>query len=140
IIMNFRRKFLSLSLSTVLTAGLFSGGMSVSAQDDGITRGDFANAVVSELQLTTSNQGDNLPTDMESDSPYANSVLALKEKKVIIGYPDGTFKPEQSISKDEAIIVLSKVLGIPLEQAEQIFQKEYDLAFSGTTITADDAT
>ncbi|RKD24344.1 hypothetical protein BEP19_08080 [Ammoniphilus oxalaticus] len=137
--MNFRKGFLALSLSTVMVTGLFAGGVNASAQDTGITRGEFAKAVVKQLDLSATNQNITLLSDVTTDSPYAESVGILQQRKVIVGYPDGTFQPNKPISKQEAYIILSKTLGISINQAEQIFNKEYGIQFKNKTLTDDEA-
>ena len=39
-------------------------------------------------------------------------IKEMSEKGIINGYPDGTFKPENGISKIEAMLLISRVLGI----------------------------
>lgn len=47
------------------------------------------------------NTGDTVFNDVDSSSPYFNALKMLKEGNVISGYPDGTFKPGNTINRAE---------------------------------------
>lgn len=40
----------------------------------------------------------------------ANSINSAAAKGIIVGYPDGTFRPDQEISRAEAVAILQKIL------------------------------
>jgi len=50
-------------------------------------------------------------TDISSDATYANAVYELSSKEVINGYTDGTFKPENTLTRAEAAKMLCTLLG-----------------------------
>lgn len=54
-------------------------------------------------------------TDVPSTHPNYEAIMGLKEKGIIGGYPDGTFKPEQVVNRVEAlkIILLGSDIAVP---------------------------
>ncbi|MEL3960843.1 S-layer homology domain-containing protein [Lysinibacillus endophyticus] len=51
-------------------------------------------------------------SDVSNDQPYASAVSQLTERKIIGGYPDGTFKPEASITRGQAAAIIAKLLNL----------------------------
>ena len=54
-------------------------------------------------------------TDVPASHPNNAAIMALKERGIIAGYPDGTFKPDQAVNRVEAlkIILLGSNIGVP---------------------------
>lgn len=48
-------------------------------------------------------------SDVGLDNPYYEEILFLKEKGIISGYPDGTFKPNQVVNRAES---LKMIMGV----------------------------
>ncbi len=48
-----------------------------------------------------------------------SEITQMVEKKMILGYPDGTFKPERMVSKLDTLILASRVLGVDREENKQ---------------------
>lgn len=44
--------------------------------------------------------------DVPEDTPLAEAVNALKERGIVSGYPDGTFKPDRTVNRAEAIKII----------------------------------
>ncbi|SFT21931.1 S-layer homology domain-containing protein [Paenibacillus sp. BC26] len=57
--------------------------------------------------------------DVPSTSPYGNSIKGLASKTVINGYPDGTFKPDNQVTRAEFAVMLTKSLGISAAKSAQ---------------------
>jgi len=53
----------------------------------------------------------NVFTDVQSDKWYAKYLQAAKDKKIISGYDDGSFKPEQNINLVEVLKIYFETLG-----------------------------
>lgn len=51
-------------------------------------------------------------SDLDSTNPHYTGVMKLTERGVISGYPDGTFKPYQSISRAHAAKIIAQALGL----------------------------
>ncbi len=47
--------------------------------------------------------GDELFTDLSSANEYFIAIMDLAEKGVVAGYPDGTFRPENTVTRVEAL-------------------------------------
>ena len=66
-------------------------------------------------------------SDLPEDHYAHNAVMFLKSKNIISGYEDGTFKPEKSVNRAEAL----KMIVAPLITDEQLAQaKEANTVFS----------
>lgn len=52
---------------------------------------------------------------------YAKYVCYALEKKWVLGYPDGTFRPEQTVTRAEAIKMLITTQGIPVSDSARQF-------------------
>jgi uncharacterized repeat protein (TIGR02543 family) len=80
-----------------------------------ITRAEFA-VIASRLSSAESTGKSNF-ADV-SDSHWAAVEVALIENLGwVSGYPDGTFRPEDSITRAEAITMLNRILGRKLDDA-----------------------
>ena len=60
-------------------------------------------------------------TDVPRSSRYFAAVEALCEKGILSGYTDGTFKPENSITRTEAAAVTVRAAGLDQSTASSIF-------------------
>lgn len=59
-------------------------------------------------------------SDMTADHKYASAVSYLKDKKVIAGYPDGSFKPEQHLNRAELTKIV--ITGQNIEPDASVYQ------------------
>lgn len=73
------------------------------------------------LQVTLQRKGNSVYTvvqnqvsfnDLENNSSYKDSILALAKRMVINGYPDTSFKPGASVTRAEFASMLNRALGI----------------------------
>jgi hypothetical protein len=61
--------------------------------------------------------------DLDTGSPYKDSILALANRNVINGYSDGSFKAESVVTRAEFAAMLNRALGIlPELQASKSFK------------------
>lgn len=51
-------------------------------------------------------------SDIPADYMYAKEVKFLVDNKYVTGYGDGTFKPNQTLSRAHAAVIISRVLGL----------------------------
>lgn len=49
--------------------------------------------------------------DVSSENPHYQSILELQSRGIIQGYPDGTFRPEQTINRVEFLKILVETKG-----------------------------
>ena len=75
------------------------------------TREDIA--VILARTVGADGEGELTFKDSEQVSKYAhNAIVALSQKGVISGYPDGSFKPKNSMTRAEAAVVIYNLLNI----------------------------
>ncbi|MEW9671473.1 DUF6612 family protein [Ammoniphilus sp. 3BR4] len=133
-----KRGLLALSLSATLLAGSLIGYGNASAQTvegNQVKRGDFLKNIVDQLQLPLQDKNLALPQDVSADSPYADTIRIMKERKVIYGYGDGTVRLANALKPNEAYIILSKILGLNIE----VLKNEYGITFDQDKVTEEQA-
>jgi len=86
-----------------------------------VSRAEFIKITVDALTKTTSKlnvfgSSQNIPdtasakfTDVPKDAWYLSQLNFALENKLISGYPDGTFKPTNSITRIEAVTILARI-------------------------------
>ncbi|MGE5372490.1 MAG: Ig-like domain-containing protein [Solirubrobacterales bacterium] len=79
--------------------------------DRDITRAEFAVITVQVLGLNS--PGKSVPyTDVNRSAWYYDAVRMAGQYGLISGYADGTFKPDQKINRQEAMIILGKAMAL----------------------------
>lgn len=73
-----------------------------------VTRGEFASYLAKILQLPASSES--TFTDVYSTNPFAKDILSAAEVGIITGYPDGSFKPNNIITRQHMAVMISRVL------------------------------
>ncbi|MBE1555599.1 S-layer homology domain-containing protein [Sporosarcina limicola] len=76
-----------------------------------------ANDHVEAAKVDKSTSHEGIFKDVSSESPYFEIINEMHNLGYISGYPDGTFKPEENISRKHVAALLSRVL--PLEPVRQ---------------------
>ncbi|WP_342508604.1 S-layer homology domain-containing protein [Sporosarcina sp. FSL K6-2383] len=61
---------------------------------------------------------DKVLNDVRLGSYYYESVLSLSERGIISGFNDGTFKPNQAVTRGQAAKILAHVLELDMENVE----------------------
>ncbi|GIP28540.1 hypothetical protein J23TS9_36700 [Paenibacillus sp. J23TS9] len=74
-----------------------------------ITRGEFASAMVRALGIADNGKNSSY-TDMSPANPYTGAVTQAKEFGLITGYEDGTFRPDNTITREEAMVLLNRAM------------------------------
>lgn len=78
--------------------------------DANITRADFC-VIIAKAAGFTGGDGTTEFSDVDSGKYYAPYVAYAAEQGIVQGYGDGLFKPEASISRQEMMVVIAKLLG-----------------------------
>ena len=73
-----------------------------------ITRGDVA--VILQRAFEYPNVSDKYYSDVTEGNYYDEAINAMAAQNISNGYPDGTFKPDQNISRVEFSVLLSKAM------------------------------
>ncbi|WP_258358540.1 S-layer homology domain-containing protein [Moorella sulfitireducens] len=79
------------------------------AGDSILTRGVFAALLAQAAGMQVKEN----PADTQGDAWYGPAVMALKEKGIIRGYPDGSLHTDRPVTLLEAAVMASRVLGLP---------------------------
>ncbi|WIV20581.1 Ig-like domain-containing protein [Paenibacillus polygoni] len=74
-----------------------------------ITRAEFAAIIVRALGLKAENSSSSF-TDVSAPSWYAGSIQTAYNYKLINGFKDGTFRPIDKITREQAMVILSKAM------------------------------
>ena len=93
---------------------------------ENITRGDFGVALARQMKLSPASE--KYFIDLEDSSEKSMLLHQLGEEKIINGYPEKHFNPEQSLTQAEMITIMVRALGIR-ENTEKINLDNYQ-AFS----------
>ena len=89
-----------------------------------ITRAELLTIVVKMKNLNTINYKGSFK-DVSKDNPYADIIQTAYENKIIKGYGDGTFRPDNEISRAEMSVMLTS-----LAKGEDISDDEIDTLLS----------
>lgn len=60
-------------------------------------------------QNTSSNFSNQSFSDLNSSNPYYSSIMTMIELNLIKGYSDGTFKPEEKVTRGHLAAIISKI-------------------------------
>lgn len=78
-----------------------------------ITRADFAEYIVRALGLYREGSGnENKFTDVSASGDRTLTILIANEYGIITGYTDGTFKPDQKITREEAMVMYQRAMKV----------------------------
>lgn len=56
--------------------------------------------------------------DVNANAHYYDAVASLQERGIIQGYPDGTFKPTNKVTRGQAAKIIANVVGLDTEQVK----------------------
>lgn len=62
-------------------------------------------------------------SDIGTDFWAKDAIMEMSDKNIVVGYIDGSFKPEKEIKKVEALILLSRITGVNSEENKDIADK-----------------
>ncbi|MDO4845292.1 MAG: S-layer homology domain-containing protein [Oscillospiraceae bacterium] len=79
--------------------------------DNRITRGEVAQIVVNILKLVAKSTTSPF-TDMASGAWYFDPVLACYDSGIIIGFPDKTVRANSPITREQAILIVSRITNL----------------------------
>lgn len=89
--------------------GYISGNNGKFNPDDGIIRAEFVSILVRILELESVADTNILFSDVKPTDWFANDVALAANNGIIAGYPDGTFKPNDPINRQEICWILSSI-------------------------------
>ncbi|WP_454190377.1 Ig-like domain-containing protein [Paenibacillus sp. Marseille-Q7038] len=74
-----------------------------------VTRAEFAAIIVRALGLKVEKSSSSF-ADVSASSWYAGSIQTAYDYKLINGFKDGTFRPADKITREQAMVILSKAM------------------------------
>lgn len=84
--------------------------------DKAVTRAEFAALIVRALGLQASASGTAAFSDVDSSKWYAENIAAAFEEGIISGRSNGTFAPEDMVTREEMAIMIVKAYGVKTKQ------------------------
>ncbi|MFH0776207.1 MAG: S-layer homology domain-containing protein [Patescibacteria group bacterium] len=76
---------------------------------------------VSDQATNDQSPTESIFTDVDSTNKYTKAIKYLKENAIVGGYPDGTFQPDKTVSRVEALKMILLGLGIATEEGKLNF-------------------
>lgn len=74
--------------------------------------------LIFSLALPQQIHAEKLFNDEPNDTEKRNAIYSLVEKGVITGYPDGTFRPNQSITRAQVAVMINRAVKLnPIREA-----------------------
>ena len=96
------------STETLKALGVMNGYDGYSKPDDIITRGEFA-ALVTRAFGLADNPGAQVFKDVSKDNIFFNNINAAHDAGLIDGFPDKTFRPANMVTREEIMLMLSRL-------------------------------
>ncbi len=105
--------------------GIINGrGDGIFAPEEDVTRGDFAVMLTNMLGVKNMPSVENNPfADVNENKYYSDAIAYCYREGYIGGYPDGTFKPEQSITRQEAAKIMAEAMELT-EVSDELFNDD----------------
>ncbi len=92
-----------------------------------IIRGDFAVIISRVLSNSEESALENVFSDLNTDAYYANAVLQLNKKGIMLG-SDGMVRPNDNITREEAFVMLSRAYDIDGSSDKINFEDENEVS------------
>lgn len=110
-------------VNTLASLGILSGvGDGQFDPERSITRAEFT--VIAMKFANTSGGGVNIFSDVNEDDWFYSAVVDSTQYGWINGYPDGTFRPEATISRAEVTVIVNHMLGRAADRPYVIAHEE----------------
>ena len=117
------------------TANNMGSRMIVAGTDEGlfhpdaaITRAEFATILVRALGLRPE-QGTGIFTDVKETDWYSGAIHTAHAYGLLNGYTDGSFRPNEKITREQAMVIIARAMGItglkgklPAQSADVVLQ------------------
>lgn len=81
-------------------------------ESENLTRGQMAKFIVNAFQIpqTKSVEEDSRFPDVEADHTFFSYIHSLKKADIVSGYPDGNFKPDESVTRGQMLKFLANAI------------------------------
>ncbi|MGO4890249.1 S-layer homology domain-containing protein [Anaerobacillus sp. MEB173] len=103
------------------TAGIISGYEQSLFEPNGLlTRAQVASMIAKALDLDTS-ENTSIYKDVQSDNWAAGAVYAVYKAGILTGYEDGTFKPSETLNREQVAVLLARAFRLQLPEDGQAY-------------------
>ncbi|PRR72841.1 S-layer homology domain-containing protein [Moorella stamsii] len=111
------------TIETLAGAGIVAGVDSSHFEPGrAVTRAEFASLLVKALGLEAKEGTKNPFKDVKGDAWYAGAVTAAAGNGLVKGYEDGTFRPENLITREELVAMLVRAMNLPASEEKLTFK------------------
>ncbi|MNW50119.1 Endo-1,4-beta-xylanase A precursor [compost metagenome] len=86
-------------------------GLGIYSPDQDVTRAELAAIIVRGLGLRLE-QGESNFTDVKATDWYSSAIQTAYEYGFINGFQDGTFRPNDRITREQAMLIVSKAMDV----------------------------
>ncbi|WP_158301928.1 X2-like carbohydrate binding domain-containing protein [Paenibacillus mesophilus] len=87
--------------------------------DQNMTRAEFAAVIVRGLGLKAESAATSPFKDVKSSDWFSGAVQTAYANGLIGGFEDGTFRPQESITREQAMVIIAKAMKITQLQSKQ---------------------
>lgn len=118
------------AIMKMYNAGYIAGYKDGTFRPDGsITRAELVRIVNQTLQFSDPDEGaENAYSDVYENEWYYNDLLIAQERDYVEGFPDGTFKPNDNITRQQFCTIVSRLFGF---EAPQIIETKVEDEITG---------
>lgn len=95
------------AVKTLASRGFLESGAAFRPNDP-MTRSEFVEMISRLVPYTTTGTGF---SDVSADNPYYTAIMTAAAQGWIGGFGDGTFRPNESLTRTQAVTVFNKILG-----------------------------
>lgn len=103
------------------------------APNAAVKRADFLLMLMRATGLTAKVEAEGIFNDVASDKYYANAINVAAKLGIVQGYPDGTFEPDQTVTRQEMFVMAYRAI----EQLKAVSLSTDDSALQGFSDEAD---
>lgn len=108
------------AVSYLENAGIFDYIASSFSPDEYITRGELAKIIYSFVDVPEVDVSDEKYVspfgDVDKEYTYFSEIVALADAKIINGYEDSSFRPENTVTRAEAVTMINRLINLVVRE------------------------
>ena len=95
-------------IETLKSLGVMNGYNGYSNPDSQITRGEFTALIARAFEIKEENISKSF-LDVDKNHIFYDVINAAASKGIIGGFPDGTFRPDDKITREQIMLIVSRI-------------------------------
>jgi len=95
-------------IETLKMLGVMNGYNGYSNPDSFITRGEFTAIITRAFEFEKDDTSQKF-SDVDTNNIFYDVINAASSKGIIGGYPDGTFRPDKKITREQIMLIISRI-------------------------------